>query len=389
MRRLFSVSPWWVFLAVGIVLAGGFSFVIEGRQAARAALRYVGVWESEIARSLLTGEGTEETAKLLAQIEEFHPALKVHSAPADVCPWPVRRSISLYSLPATEITICRDRAAVLRQSLISPVFLGSLALLFILGLIGSGREHRARLLRQAAEARAESESQRAELARRVAHDIRGPLSALNLLARNARAMDGAERDLLSSASSRINDIAEELLRGSRAGIKVTEKSSPAKLGLCLLDETVGTLRAETAARFPAHRIDWSLSAAVSVPVDAGSLLRTLSNLVQNAVEASPAGASILIATRAASESVSLVVADSGRGIPEDLLPRLGREELSHGKDNGNGLGLSEARRLMDHGGGQLLISSKVGVGTQVELRWPREAAHSSITNPSSSSSVFR
>lgn len=386
MRLRLSASPWWVFLAAGILLAGVFSFVLEGRQAARAALRHVGVWESEIARSLLTGEGAEETAKILAQVEEFHPALKVR--PTDgVCEWPVRRSISLYSLPATEITICRDRATVLRQALISPVFLGALALLFILGLIGSGREHRARLLRQAAEARAESESQRAELARRVAHDIRGPLSALNLLAQNARTMDGAERDLLSQASSRINGIAEELLRGSR-GIPPASRPMPAKIGLCLLDETVGSLRAETRARFPGYTIEWSLSAPVSVPVEAGSLLRALSNLVQNAAEASDPGAKILIATRATSESVSLVVADSGRGIPEELIGRLGHEELSHGKQNGNGLGLREARRLMDHGGGQLLISSRVGVGTQIELRWPREAAHSSITNPSSSSSVF-
>lgn len=384
MRRLSRVSQWWLFLAVGIALTAAFSFAFEGRQAGRAALRYLSIWESEIARSMLTGENAEESAKLLAQIEEFHPSLKVRASAAAACPWPIHREISLYSLPAAEVTICRDRSVVLRQALLSPVFLGALGLLFALSLIASGREHRARLLRLAAEAKADSESQRAELARQVAHDIRDPLSALNMLAKNSGSLPEAERELLSQVSSRINDIADDLLKNSRA---LPGPAETVRVGLCLIDETLSALKAEMEARFQNHVLEWSLAAPVSVPLSAASLQRVVSNLVQNSVEASETGGRVMVATRSGADFVSLLVADAGRGIPEEILARLGHEELTHGKENGNGLGLREARRLVDHTGGLMRIQSRVGVGTQIELRWPREA-QSSITNPSSSSSVF-
>jgi signal transduction histidine kinase len=65
------------------------------------------------------------------------------------------------------------------------------------------------------------------------------------------------------------------------------------------------------------------------------------------------------------------VIDNGVGIPEEILPHVFEERFStKGPGRGSGLGLSVCRSLLDKVGGTISITSEVGVGTTLDIRFP-------------------
>src|SRR5215510_6012600 len=106
------------------------------------------------------------------------------------------------------------------------------------------------------------------------------------------------------------------------------------------------------------------------------------NLLSNAVKFTPEGGRITIRARATKGWVSIAIADTGIGIPEDALARLGRpfeqvESQLTKSHQGSGLGLAIARSLTQLHRGEMRIHSQPGRGTMVVLRLPmdRAAAH--------------
>jgi two-component system cell cycle sensor histidine kinase PleC len=99
------------------------------------------------------------------------------------------------------------------------------------------------------------------------------------------------------------------------------------------------------------------------------------NLLSNAVKFTPEGGRITIRARAAGGWVSIAIADTGIGIPEDALARLGRpfeqvESQLTKSHQGSGLGLAIAKSLTELHHGSMRIRSTLGHGTMVLLRLP-------------------
>jgi two-component system, cell cycle sensor histidine kinase PleC len=113
------------------------------------------------------------------------------------------------------------------------------------------------------------------------------------------------------------------------------------------------------------------------------LKQIMLNLLSNAVKFTPEGGRITIRARAtASGWVSISIADTGIGIPEDALARLGRpfeqvESQLTKSHQGSGLGLAIAKSLTELHQGTMRIHSTLGRGTMVLLRLPmkRPATH--------------
>jgi signal transduction histidine kinase len=98
----------------------------------------------------------------------------------------------------------------------------------------------------------------------------------------------------------------------------------------------------------------------------------VSNLINNAIEASPAKSSILVIVRLAEDqSLILSVMDQGKGIPEEDLKKLGNYGFTRGKAKGSGIGLSSAKEFLSELGANLEIDSMLDVGTTVSMRFPR------------------
>jgi two-component system cell cycle sensor histidine kinase PleC len=112
-----------------------------------------------------------------------------------------------------------------------------------------------------------------------------------------------------------------------------------------------------------------------VEADPRALKQILLNLLSNAVKFTPEGGRVFIRGFEAADGIVLQVADTGIGIAEEDLPRLGRPfeqiESQHSKSyQGSGLGLALSKSLIELHGGQMRIDSVLGKGTTVSFTIP-------------------
>lgn len=90
------------------------------------------------------------------------------------------------------------------------------------------------------------------------------------------------------------------------------------------------------------------------------------NIIKNGMEAMPSGGILTIAVVENDQNVLIRVSDQGDGIPEELLPRLGKLFYST-KETGTGLGLLVSTKIIRDHGGSLDITSELGEGTTVVI----------------------
>jgi signal transduction histidine kinase len=127
-----------------------------------------------------------------------------------------------------------------------------------------------------------------------------------------------------------------------------------------------------------EKVEVALSFDPDLPLVAAQgerLKQILINLLNNAFEAMPEGGSLSITTFMDREMVCLTLADTGHGIPDDLLPNVFNPFVST-KDKGAGLGLPQSRKMLDDLGGEIELHSTPDVGTTATLRLPPVLADS-------------
>ena len=107
------------------------------------------------------------------------------------------------------------------------------------------------------------------------------------------------------------------------------------------------------------------------------------NLIDNAIRYSTATRRVAVRARADGKAVTIEVADGGRGIPPDELPRVTRR-FFRGRaagSGGSGLGLAIASRIVEDHRGTLRIRSELGVGTTVSVTLPAAEHVDEETHP--------
>src|SRR6476620_1526183 len=125
-------------------------------------------------------------------------------------------------------------------------------------------------------------------------------------------------------------------------------------------------------------IDADIDGTISVVADRRAVKQIIVNLLSNAVKFTPDGGKVVVRTRLLSDSIVLMIADTGIGIAPQSLARLGRpfeqvESQLTKTYHGSGLGLAIARSLTHLHGGSMRLRSKLGTGTVVCVSLPRDA----------------
>jgi len=107
-----------------------------------------------------------------------------------------------------------------------------------------------------------------------------------------------------------------------------------------------------------------------VSVDKREFYQACFQIVKNACDAMPDGGNVFIVTKADDQNVSIEIRDNGIGIPDSIKDRIFEPFMSHGKKNGNGLGLSIAEKIIKDHAGTITVESELGEGASFFINLP-------------------
>lgn len=204
-----------------------------------------------------------------------------------------------------------------------------------------------------------------------AHEIRNPLSSMRMLAQMLmRQTDvSAERHQQSLRSileeiERIDGIVKGLMDFARPATlnRVQQPLVPAL-------QAVLSLMAANLAHHQIELVQQFAAALPDIPFDTDKLKQAFMNVVLNAMEAMPEGGTLTVSAIRTADKICIKVADTGIGIPEEDLARL-FEPFFTRKTRGTGLGLANAKRVLEEHGGSVSVASTLGEGTAVSMWLP-------------------
>ena len=233
-------------------------------------------------------------------------------------------------------------------------------------------------LGETAQRRAEADEARRFLVTSIAHDLRTPLFALrgHLQAIGSHLGDPAVH--LERAEARADGL-ERLIGNLFAYVRDDYAEPAPRLEAAPLADLLREVTAglEHAARLRDNTFVLDGDEALAVIVDRDRLKRALTNILDNALRYSPPGAAIELSWAAVDAStVQIIAHDHGPGIDPNLLPHIfepgirGTPAVGN-HDSGSGLGLTIAKRLLEHQHATLTIDNDSTGGAIVSLTLQR------------------
>jgi two-component system sensor histidine kinase CpxA len=219
-----------------------------------------------------------------------------------------------------------------------------------------------------------------QLLRDVSHELRSPLARLQVAVGLARQREGrgikAELDRMERETERLNEMIGQLLSLARleSGTAQTEQEP-----VDLSDLLLGVARDASFEALAQNREVIVLETQPAVTNANGALLHSaLENVVRNAIRYTPEGTAVelsLVRDHEHPEWVLIRVRDHGKGVPQDMLPRLFEPFVRVGdardRDSGGyGLGLAIAERAVRLHGGQMSARNESEGGMSVLIRLP-------------------
>lgn len=205
-----------------------------------------------------------------------------------------------------------------------------------------------------------------ELAARIAHDIRNPLSVIMNSFEILKMKNHADEktvqhyDRINKAISRIahqiNDVMDYV------------KDNPIKKDACLVSdiiaETLESIRIPDRIKLKIYDTD------IPLECDLGKMVVVFKNLLLNSIQALNEEGKISIRVIEKGGRIVIEIEDSGPKIPQEVLPRI-FEPLFTTKQQGTGLGLSICKRIIEKHGGTIAVKNNENVGKTFTIELPK------------------
>jgi signal transduction histidine kinase len=214
----------------------------------------------------------------------------------------------------------------------------------------------------------------ADMARQVAHDIKNPLTPIQLSAEHAQRVN-LDRggplspvldDCVASILSQVKLLRQISAEFSSFASSPTPRPEPTALP-ALIEEVLEPYRTGLATR-----IAIEAKAPEELPlvtIDRTLFARALTNVIENALHAMPGSGRLTVVSRRSSPGIVVEVADTGVGMDQEAVNKIFEPYFST-KATGTGLGLTIAKRNIELNGGTIAVTSERGVGTTVTMRLP-------------------
>jgi nitrogen fixation/metabolism regulation signal transduction histidine kinase len=214
----------------------------------------------------------------------------------------------------------------------------------------------------------------AEMARQVAHEIKNPLTPIQLNAEHLRRVHADRGEPLGPVLQEcvgtiltqvklLRQIASEF-----SSFASSPTAKPTEIDVApLLREIIDPYRAGLDGRI---RLDLEIPPTLpSVFVDRNLISRSLTNIVENALHAMPGSGTLSVSAQTRDDKLHIRVTDTGVGMDEEALARAFEPYFST-KASGTGLGLPIAKRNVELSGGTVAVHSVRDQGTTVEILLP-------------------
>ena len=213
-----------------------------------------------------------------------------------------------------------------------------------------------------------------EVARRLAHEIKNPLTPIQL---SAERMQLKLADKLGKGDGEILERSTQTIINQVLAMKrmVNEFSDYARLPAPALAELdLNALIREVLGLYETSQAAIALDLDTALPPilgDATQLRQIIHNLLRNAEDAqiSTVNPSIRLSTRRAGDMAEFTVTDAGPGFPEEMMARVFEPYVTT-KAGGTGLGLAIVKKIVDEHRGQIRINNRSPAGAEVSLRLP-------------------
>ena len=213
-----------------------------------------------------------------------------------------------------------------------------------------------------------------EIAARVGHDIIGSVRNAEILSKRAQWPNKKQKELFSESLIKIKSIVDEISQHTREQTNMNIKTTQVYESFDLVGELkriANQKQIQFEGQFNISFESHIFQKSLNVAIECLELERSVSNLINNAVEASSLGSAILVKLKSDSDFINIEIVDTGKGIPEDMISKVGTKNFTSGKENGTGIGVFYSRQFVEGLGGQLKISSTVQKGTTVSLSIPK------------------
>ncbi|MCL4237996.1 MAG: response regulator [Anaerolineae bacterium] len=233
----------------------------------------------------------------------------------------------------------------------------------------------------------EVEEAKRQLVQMVAHELRTPLvsieMSLDIISRQVGQLPPNQMqellDYIGRGSNRLHHVVDQMVFITQLEAGLLTPAGLREHGLAAPLSELLIAAVNQARRFATRSSDVSVRTQegdedVFVWGDTNALKHALAEIIANALHFSPQGTEIVLSQWVAGQHTVIAIVDQGPGIPPQQLANVLREfhqvDRNRYEQQGMGLGLPLARRLIEVHGGALDIQSVVGRGTQVTVQLP-------------------
>ncbi len=208
-----------------------------------------------------------------------------------------------------------------------------------------------------------------EIARRLAHEIKNPLTPIQLAVQQIRDKYSGNDPTYQQFVTNCTEIVTEEVENLRS--LVQEFANFARMpSLSLSPSDLNECVHNVVRLYPDARIHLDLKKyQPALELDAEQMRRVLINLIENALDASGKNGQIEIRTRTSDDTAMLSVIDSGPGVPIEDRVRIFQPYVST-KESGMGLGLAVVHSIIEDHGGHISVTDASTGGAQFDLQLP-------------------
>lgn len=222
------------------------------------------------------------------------------------------------------------------------------------------------------------EAQKTRFIANASHELRSPIASMNthlyLLKRDPATAE-QRVELLERITARMSRLVEDLLDLSRFENGIIKLHQRTLILQTLLLDVVELQQAEAEMKELTLQTDLEAE-PLHVYVDPERILQVVTNLVNNAINYTPAGGTITLRaySQGDGDTINAIIAvqDSGEGISDDALPHIFQPfyRVSAGNIHGTGLGLSIVQEIIGAHEGEVTVESEIGQGSTFYVQLP-------------------